>query len=310
MHNMISAFNQKELLEVTLKRIDGAYAPETIRAYKGSFTNFIKYCEAENLDALPADPFTVANYVTHLSENKTHSATRRRSIEAIATIHKLNNFDTPTTHSEVRISIRKMHRSIGRYSRQANAINRDILDEMVASTDNSLWGLRDRALLLVAYDTMCRRSELVNINLKDIDTQILDRRNQISSTVIFIGKSKTDQEASGKWLPIGKLASKAVDDWIKASGIRSGKLFRGIGSDGNLSDGIHDGQVCRIYKKLARRVGLEQNFVKHVSGHSMRVGAAQDLLLTGASLPMMMVRGRWSKPDTVMRYVEKLGIPV
>ena len=41
-----------------------------------------------------------------------------------------------------------------------------------------------------------------------------------------------------------------------------------------------------------------------ISGHSMRVGAAQDLLLSGASLPIMMNKGRWSKPDTVMRYVE------
>ena len=36
----------------------------------------------------------------------------------------------------------------------------------------------------------------------------------------------------------------------------------------------------------------------------MRVGAAQDLLISGASLPLIMQRGRWSKTDTVMRYIE------
>ena len=36
----------------------------------------------------------------------------------------------------------------------------------------------------------------------------------------------------------------------------------------------------------------------------MRVGAAQDLLISGASLPMIMQRGRWTKADTVMRYIE------
>jgi hypothetical protein len=42
----------------------------------------------------------------------------------------------------------------------------------------------------------------------------------------------------------------------------------------------------------------------------MRVGAAQDLLLlSGASLPIIMARGRWSKPDTVMRYVEHTALP-
>ena len=106
MNNIISAFNQKELLEKTLVRIDGAYAPETIRAYRNDFSKFIRYCEPENLGALPADPVTVANFISHLSDKKTHSATIRRSIAAIATIHKLNNYPTPTTHSEVRISVR------------------------------------------------------------------------------------------------------------------------------------------------------------------------------------------------------------
>jgi AMMECR1 domain-containing protein len=37
----------------------------------------------------------------------------------------------------------------------------------------------------------------------------------------------------------------------------------------------------------------------------MRVGGAQDLLTKGASLPQIMVKGGWSKTDTVMRYVER-----
>ena len=40
----------------------------------------------------------------------------------------------------------------------------------------------------------------------------------------------------------------------------------------------------------------------------MRVGAAQDLLLSGATLPTLMNRGRWSKTDTVMRYTELVNI--
>ena len=40
----------------------------------------------------------------------------------------------------------------------------------------------------------------------------------------------------------------------------------------------------------------------------MRVGAAQDLLANGASLPQIMIMGRWTKVDTVMKYLEKSGI--
>lgn len=44
---------------------------------------------------------------------------------------------------------------------------------------------------------------------------------------------------------------------------------------------------------------------------SMRVVAKRRtyFLLLGASLPMIMARGRWSKPDTVMRYVEHVALP-
>ena len=38
----------------------------------------------------------------------------------------------------------------------------------------------------------------------------------------------------------------------------------------------------------------------------MRVGAAQDLLLLGATLLKIMNRGRWSKVDTVMKYTEQI----
>jgi hypothetical protein len=41
-------------LEATIKKIEGAYAPSTIRAYKSNFENFIKFCDENNTLALPA----------------------------------------------------------------------------------------------------------------------------------------------------------------------------------------------------------------------------------------------------------------
>ena len=50
--------------------------------------------------------------------------------------------------------------------------------------------------------------------------------------------------------------------------------------------------------------------VKHISGHSMRGGSAQDLICSGASMPMLMNRGRWTKKDTVMRYMENAQVNI
>jgi hypothetical protein len=40
----------------------------------------------------------------------------------------------------------------------------------------------------------------------------------------------------------------------------------------------------------------------------MRVGATQDLVKLGISLPMILKKGRWSKVDTLMRYAEQGNI--
>jgi len=85
-------------------------------------------------------------------------------------------------------------------------------------------------------------------------------------------------------------------------------IFRGVRSSGAITDGLCESRISRIYKSIARKAGLSETLVQSISGHSMRVGAAQDLLNVGASLPQIMVKGGWAKTDTVMRYVEKTRI--
>jgi len=310
MNNTTDSNKAKQVLSLTIDRIDGAYAAATIRAYRSNFLNFINYCESINSNSLPAEPSKISTYIEKLTEDGWRSASIRQTIASIATIHTLNNYANPTMDSEVKLALKRMHRKIGRFSKQANGITKAMLDDILVATENSLRGYRDRALLLIAYDTMCRRSELVNIKLDNISEQKNYAKEYSSSTVIFIEQSKTDQEANGRWLKIGFQATQALNNWLKVSKIKDGYLFRGISRNEKLSDGLTPGQICRIYKRLARAAGFDNDFISHVSGHSMRVGAAQDLLISGASLPVMMAKGRWSKPDTVMRYVEKVGIAI
>ena len=62
----------------------------------------------------------------------------------------------------------------------------------------------------------------------------------------------------------------------------------------------------RIYKPLAKRAGLDKDLIEQISGHSLRVGHAQDMVNSGESMSMIMIKGGWSKTDTVMRYVEHI----
>ena len=299
-----------EILRQTIQRVDEAYAPATIRAYQADFIDFISYCDNNHENALPASAEIIASYITHLTNAHRSSASIRRAVSGIATIHTLNEYSNPTMNSTVKLSLRKMHRQLGRFSKQAEGITSAILEDMVAATDQDIRGLRDRAILLVAYDTLCRRSELVAIKIEDISQQIMDRKSGVQSTVLFIRKSKTDQESHGRWLPISAVAAQALNDWLKKSNIKNGLVFRGVNRANKLYEKLNPGQISRIYKKIAKVAKVDPSLIHNISGHSMRVGAAQDLVISGASLPIIMCRGRWSKSDTVMRYVEKVGIPI
>ncbi len=74
----------KEILLETLIRIDGAYAPTTIRAYKSNFEKFIEFCNQKNISSLPADQETVANYIKKMSTGKLKSASIRIAIASIS----------------------------------------------------------------------------------------------------------------------------------------------------------------------------------------------------------------------------------
>lgn len=293
--------DSRGLLAKSIEKIDGAYAHSTIRAYRADFIQFIEFCEGQNEVALPAKPLSVADFIVKLSSSQRSSASIRRAICGISSIHRLNRFEDPTKDPDVILEMRRMHRKLGRSSRQAGGINASTLERMLEATDNSVRGIRDRALLLVAYDTLCRRSELVSLKVKDVKITI---KNGVETSSILLRKSKTDQDSTGKWLHLSQRAHQALIEWMKSLSENQELLFCGLNRSFNLSPNIGAGQINRIYKRIARIAGLDESEIRKISGHSMRVGAAQDLLNSGASMPIIMQRGRWSKTDTVMRYLE------
>lgn len=291
----------KEVLNQTITTIDGAYAPSTIRAYGSNFERFIRFCESNHFLALPADPQVVAQYISRLTNSGLKSSSIRIAVASISSIHKLNMLSDPSQHPTVKIEVRRMHRTLGRYCRQAFGITAPILEKMIGVTANNLRGARDRALLLLAYDSMCRRSELSSLKVTDIQFEGFDNQTRMK---IRLRKSKTDQELQGRWIFPNEQSKNAINEWIDQAKLVDGYLFRGINNAIEITPELKSSQINRIYKRLAKEAKLPKEVIEGISGHSMRVGAAQDLLKSGASMPMIMNKGRWSKTDTVMRYLE------
>jgi site-specific recombinase XerD len=284
-------------LESILARMKDAYASSTLRAYRADFEEFMDYCDKNGVNPLPAEPDVVANFIDHVCDSGQASASIRRKLVSIAAIHRLSRLTDPTKDGEVKLAVRKMHRKLGRFCHQAYGVTSDTLERMLSATTNDLRGLRNRVLLHLAYETMRRRSELVSLRVEDT-------RKTPSGALILLRKSKTDQESRGTPLYISQPTFDLVQKWLQEAQIESGPILRGITAHSRPTHNLGGGQIGRIYKRLAKAAALEKDLIPHISGHSLRVGRAQDLVRNGATLPQIMVRGGWTKVDTVMRYVE------
>jgi site-specific recombinase XerD len=296
---MINSSAQVNLSKL-LTHLEGAYAPNTIRAYQADMLEFIAYCDMNDTTALPASSATVASFLMQTIDLGIKTSTIRRKAASISSVHRMSGYNDPTKHLEVKITLRKISRHLGCRFDQAYPVTRPVLDQLIKACSQDLRGLRNKALLLIAYDSLRRRSELVSLRISDIDWV----PNQTCS--ILLRKSKTDQHGAGQWIHLNDETTAALRQWISESKIADGYLLRGIHPSGEITASLCESRIPRIYKSLAKRAGLSEEVISGISGHSMRVGRAQDLMVQGASLPQIMVKGGWAKTDTVMRYVERI----
>ena len=274
-----------QLMEL-LTHLNGAYAPNTLRAYRADMEEFIRYCTEHGLVALPADPSSVAGFLMDAAATGIKSSTIRRKESSISAVHRLSYLTDPTKHPEVRIAIRKIERKIGTQFGQAYPIDEALLKKLLAACSNDLRGLRNQMLLRLAYESLRRRSELVSLRIEDLEP------NPDGSAVILLRRGKTDQTGNGSWVALSKITHRLIKRWISAAELTDGPLLRSV-YRGATGKSLNPGQINRVLKRLARDTGLHESIVNRISGHSTRVGRAQDLLKVGASLPQMMHAGLW-----------------
>jgi site-specific recombinase XerC len=189
-------------------------APATRRAYASDFRLFRVYCDAKGISALPAASETVASYIAAEAQTAKPSTIGRR-LAAIRYAHKLAGLETPTDAEAVKATMRGICRTFGGAKiKKAPAIAARVLS-MVATAPDRLSDLRDHALLLIGFAGAFRRSELVALDVADVEeTQ--------TGLLITIRRSKTDQEAVGRTIAItrGDIACP-----VKALGSCPGRCF-------------------------------------------------------------------------------------
>lgn len=274
-----------------------ARATSTRKAYGADFRVFEQWCTAQGLVAMPAAPAAVAVYLTHLAESGRKVATIERALTGIVHAHRSRGVDWPRAHPAIANVMAGIRRHVGTAPAQKAPVVDELLAEMLATLDEDLRGLRDRALLTLGWSGAFRRSELVALTVADI-------ARSSEGLIVTVRRSKGDQEGRGaeKGIPYASRATlcavRSLDAWLGAASITEGPLFRCINRHGRVhAETLSDRSVARIVQRTAERAGLDP---ATVGGHSLRAGFATTAAKRGKSLDAIM-RQTLHKSERVAR---------
>ena len=277
---------------------NGSLSPNTERALRSDWRRFADWCANRGACALPATPQTVSAFVDDMARSRA-PATVRRYVASIAATHRALGIEDTPRGEPVRQALRRMHRKRGRRQAQAQGLNWTFVKRMLGAGSDSPIEARNRALLAVAYDTLLRRSELVSLLVEDV---IVERDG---SATVLVRRTKTDTEGFGAQLWVAPDSVALLKTWLEHAGVDAGAIFRSL-RNGVVRGQLGPGEVPRIFKQMADAAGLPPGVVSDISGHSTRVGAAQDMVAEGFGMGTILQAGRWTTQESVMRYAERL----
>jgi site-specific recombinase XerD len=285
-----------------LERLRGAFAESSLAAYAHHFGKFESWCGASGLTAAPAEPSTVAAYLAD-SCRLFRSSTVTAQMHAIRRVHRAMRVADPTVDEDVWLTLRRGRKGSAP-PRQARPINAALRDRMAGACPDTMIGLRDSALIWMAYDTLCRRFELVELRVEDLEPL----PNGTARIRVRGGKQDLGGEGDDAYLSADGLA--AVRRWLEAANLHHGHILRTV-MKGQVGARIRrPGLVNLRIAAMAIAAGVSTEEAAGLSAHSTRVGAAQDLAAAGFSLMEVMRAGRWRNPHHVMRYIQKAPVNV
>jgi integrase len=212
----------------------------------------------------------------------------------------LGGHDNPTSDRAVKVVMQGIRRARGSARAQKAAATAERMVAMLATIPNTLTGTRDRALLCLGFSGAFRRSELVALEVADLD-EVAD------GIRVTIRKSKTDQE--GRGVSVAILAGRqlrtveALKAWLEAAAIAEGPIFRAVDRHGNVRPQTLTAQVVALMvKRYALPAGLA---VDDFSGHSLRAGFLTSAADAGADVFKMADVSRHKSLDVLRGYVRR-----
>ena len=288
--------------------LNAATRDNTRRSYRAAIEHF----EVSWGGFLPATSDSVARYlVAHAGVLAVN--TLRLRLSALAQWHTSQGFADPTKAPVVRKVLKGIRALHPAQEKQAEPLQLQHLEQVVsylareaeqarAEDDRPRWlrAKRDGALILLGFWRGFRSDELCRLQIEHVQAV------PGAGITLYLPRSKSDRENLGKTYQAPALLRlcpvQAYSEWLSASALVRGPVFRGIDRWGNLGEeGLHANSVIPLLRQALERAGIA---AEQYTSHSLRRGFATWAHHNGWDLKSLMTYVGWKDMKSAMRYVE------
>ncbi len=267
-------------------------APATVRAYEADWRHFTAWCASRGHTPLPAQPPVIAAYL----------AAHARGVGGV---ERLKTSTLPTWHG--------IRRELGWSKNRATPATTSVLRQLADTCDTERYiGLRDRAMLLLGFAALLRRSEVVALDVSDLVLVPEGLEVRVDHPVDR-GERDPEPRIDIRAVPYGDHPEtcpvRAWFAWRSATGLDDGPAFRPVHPRARVGHyptatiqralRLTDLAVYRAVQSAARRAGLETPL--RYRGHSLRAGAAVQAGPVATDQELMEAGG-WASLEVVRSY--------
>lgn len=285
------------------------FAINTQKSLIACWRVWAEYSANAGIAVFPPSLVEIEAFLEHsITEKKRKRATIKQYLFALDQMFRFGGMPNPMRSKAGQMmwrAVQRRHKGTirAKQNQKAGLREDDLQAVLAANPGNDLASIRDRALISVAYDSMTRRSEVVGMTVEDLE------RVDGGTGAIHLPYSKSDQDGEGERLPLSAESMELLDEWLRASKITTGAIWRSLpghwrGTGPVETPVLSDRDVARILKRRAAKAGMDSSVL---AGHSMRIGAAKDVVAAGASTLQAMQAGRWKSAGMVARYTKNLA---